>query len=108
MNSGGKILIVGIVLAAVIFIGAWVAIARRRPKIAEAEADAPEPTLALDQSAHDSVEHIFDDEFREELKNRGRLHFEKVIGENAMFLQQDLRQTTSQLNDYMRAEITRT
>lgn len=25
-----------------------------------------------------------------------------------MFLQQDLRQTTSQLNDYMRAEITRT
>jgi hypothetical protein len=36
------------------------------------------------------------------------LHFEKIIGENAMFLQQDLRQTTSQLNDYMRAEITRT
>jgi hypothetical protein len=62
----------------------------------------------LEQSADKDVEHIFNDEFREELRNRGRLHFEKIIGENAMFLQQDLRQTTSQLNDYMRAEITRT
>jgi hypothetical protein len=55
--------------------------------------------------AHQDVEHIFDDEFREELRNRGRLHFEKIIGENAMFLQQDLRLTTSQLNDYMKDEI---
>ena len=54
------------------------------------------------------VEHIFNDEFREELRNRGRLHFEKIIGENAMFLQQDLRLTTSQVNDYMKQEITKT
>jgi hypothetical protein len=53
------------------------------------------------------VEHVFNDEFREELRNRGRLHFEKIIGENAMFLQQDLRLTTSQLNEYMKTEITR-
>ncbi|MDB5182122.1 MAG: hypothetical protein JWP13_885 [Candidatus Saccharibacteria bacterium] len=53
------------------------------------------------------VEHIFNDAFREELRNRGRLHFEKIIGENAMFLQQDLRLTTSQLNEYMKTEITR-
>lgn len=53
-----------------------------------------------------AVEHIFNKEFREELRNRGRLHFEKIIGENAMFLQQDLRLTTSQLNEYMKAEIT--
>ena len=53
------------------------------------------------------VEHIFNDEFREELRNRGRLHFEKIIGENAMFLQQDLRLTTSQLNDFMKTEVTR-
>jgi hypothetical protein len=33
------------------------------------------------------------------------LHFEKIIGENAMFLQQDLRLTTSQLNEYMKTEI---
>lgn len=58
--------------------------------------------------AEDDVEHIFNDEFREELRNRGRLHFEKIIGENAMFLQQDLRLTTSQLNDFMKQEITKT
>jgi hypothetical protein len=62
---------------------------------------------SLQQAAEDDVEHIFNDEFREELRNRGRLHFEKIIGENAMFLQQDLRLTTSQLNEYMKAEITK-
>lgn len=59
------------------------------------------------EAADQQVEHIFNDEFREELRNRGRLHFEKIIGENAMFLQQDLRLTTSQLNEYMKSEITR-
>jgi len=57
--------------------------------------------------AEKDVEHIFNDEFREELRNRGRLHFEKILGENAMFLQQDLRLTTSQLNEYMKGEISR-
>ena len=60
----------------------------------------------LTEKAKEDVEHIFNDEFREELRNRGRLHFEKIIGENAMFLQQDLRLTTSQLNDFMKTEIT--
>lgn len=58
------------------------------------------------EQAEQDVEHIFNDEFREELRNRGRLHFEKIIGENAMFLQQDLRLTTSQLNEYLKKEIT--
>ena len=61
----------------------------------------------LTEQAERDVEHIFNDEFREELRNRGRLHFEKIIGENAMFLQQDLRLTTSQLNEFMKTEITR-
>jgi len=60
----------------------------------------------LTDKAKDDVEHIFNDEFREELRNRGRLHFERIIGENAMFLQQDLRLTTSQLNDFMKTEMT--
>ncbi len=60
----------------------------------------------LTREAKEDVEHIFNDEFREELRNRGRLHFEKIIGENAMFLQQDLRLTTSQLNDFMKSEVT--
>jgi hypothetical protein len=58
------------------------------------------------EAAEQDVEHIFNEAFREELRNRGRLHFEKIIGESAMFLQQDLRLTTSQLNDYMKTEIT--
>ena len=52
-----------------------------------------------------SASSVFNNEFREELKNRGRLHFENIINENAMFLQQDLRLTTSQLNDFMKEEI---
>jgi hypothetical protein len=63
---------------------------------------------AFSDAAEKDVEHIFNDTFREELRNRGRLHFEKIIGENAMFLQQDLRLTTSQLNEFMKTEITRT
>ena len=61
----------------------------------------------LADKVKDDVEHIFNDEFREELRNRGRLHFEKIIGENAMFLQQDLRLTTSQLNEFMKNEISK-
>src|ERR1700682_1422401 len=62
---------------------------------------------SFEDAASQDVERIFNDEFRQELRNRGRLHFEKIIGENAMFLQQDLRLTTSQLNEYMKTEITR-
>lgn len=61
---------------------------------------------AMDSAPDQAVEHFFDKSFREDLRNRGRLHFEKIIGENAVFLQQDLRLTTGQLNDYMKNEIT--
>ena len=64
-----------------------------------------DPLDSVEDSAKKDVEHIFNEDFREELRNRGRLHFEKIIGENAMFLQQDLRLTTSQLNEYMKTEI---
>lgn len=67
----------------------------------------PKPEKSPEKIAEEGAQHIFDDKFREELRNRGRLHFEKIIGENAMFLQQDLRLTTSQLNEYMKSEITR-
>lgn len=66
----------------------------------DAQPDFTEAALA-------DVESIFNDDFREELRNRGRLHFEKIIGENAMFLQQDLRLTTSEVNAYMKEEITK-
>lgn len=102
MNTGGLILVIGSLMSAT---AAFVWLALRLGAQPKAKKNAG---VLLENAAKEDVEHIFNDEFREELRNRGRLHFEKIIGENAMFLQQDLRQTTSQLNDYMRAEITRT
>lgn len=107
MNTWGLGLIIGaLVLAALAFV--WVAIklgssagpAKGRPGKSGSEA----ATEAIDAN----TEQVFNDEFREELRNRGRLHFEKIIGENAAFLQQDLRLTTSQINEYMKQEITKT
>lgn len=66
------------------------------------------PKLSFDELANREAEKVFNDEFREELRNKGRLHFEKVISENAMFLQQDLRLTTSQVNSYLKDEINKT
>src|SRR5882724_11967865 len=80
----------------------WLAVRLGSP--GKSQAAAPE---AVEEAAEQDVEHLFNQDFREELRNRGRLHFEKIIGDNAMFLQQDLRLTTSQLNEYMKDEITR-
>jgi hypothetical protein len=103
MNTGGLILVISSLLSAT---AAFVWLAMRIEGGGGHKAKLPDGKI--EDAVKTDVEHIFNDEFREELRNRGRLHFEKVIGENAMFLQQDLRQTTSQLNDYMRAEITKT
>ena len=96
-------LIIGSLLAATLAF-MWMAVrlgggAQKRPQQGSSD---------IAKAAEDDVEHIFNDTFREELRNRGRLHFEKIISENAMFLQQDLRLTTSQLNEYMKSEITHT
>lgn len=86
--------------------------AKAQPAVATSDVSHPATSgqaadvrQSFTRQAELDVEHIFNDQFREELRNRGRLHFEKIIGENAMFLQQDLRLTTSQLNDYMKEEI---
>jgi hypothetical protein len=103
MNQGGLILIIGALIAAAAAF-TWLAVkienAPRR-KSGRLPAD-------VSTAAQDDVEHIFNEEFREELRNRGRLHFEKIIGENAAYLQQDLRRTTADMNDYMRREISQT
>jgi len=36
-----------------------------------------DPNASLEDAANRDVEHIFNEAFREELRNRGRLHFEK-------------------------------
>lgn len=99
------IIIGSLLLASSMFI--W-AMALKSKEPAKKDKSNTEASKALGEAAEHDVEHIFNDAFREELRNRGRLHFEKIIGENAMFLQQDLRLTTSQLNDYMKQEITKT
>lgn len=123
MDSLQIILIVGAIMAVgVSFL--WISLARSKKKSAlqqdssdshvgqKATRTKPKSTGDGNAAAQDlrdaadyDIEHIFNTEFREELRNRGRLYFEKIINENAMFLQQDLRLTTSELNDYMKQEI---
>ncbi|HEX8182560.1 MAG TPA: hypothetical protein VF575_03070 [Candidatus Saccharimonadales bacterium] len=94
--------VLGSLAAVLIYVTIENNIVHKKPKVKAAGG-----IRAIDEAADKHVEQIFNDDFREELRNRGRLHFEKIIGENAMFLQQDLRLTTSQLNEYMKSEITR-
>ncbi|MFZ1484071.1 MAG: hypothetical protein WAS36_03605 [Candidatus Saccharimonadales bacterium] len=101
MTTWQLIVIVGSLLAAT---GAFIWLALR---IGSGGVGGKKAVTDIESAAEDDVEHIFNETFREELRNRGRLHFEKIISENAMFLQQDLRLTTSQLNEYMKSEITR-
>ncbi len=106
MNTWGLGLVIG-ALSATALAFVWVAL-----KLGSSASGGKKKTKdgkeILTDAAEADVEHIFNEEFREELRNRGRLHFEKIIGENAMFLQQDLRLTTSQINEYMKQEITKT
>lgn len=60
---------------------------------------------SYEKMMQDDVYHIFGKEFHEELRNKARLDFQKVINENAMFLQQDLRLTTSEINEYLKKEV---
>jgi hypothetical protein len=57
------------------------------------------------EMAEEDVSHLFNKEFREELRNRGRLRFESIVNENAMFLKQDLDVTIAQLNEYIKKVI---
>lgn len=51
------------------------------------------------------VNQAFTDDFREELRSRARQQFEQLIHENAMFLQQDVRVSAAQLDDFMKKEV---
>jgi len=102
MNAWGLGLVVGALLCAALAF-CWVAYA-----VSGAGLKKKSEAEVFTEAAEKDVERIFNEDFREELRNRARLHFEKIIGENAMFLQQDLRLTTSQLNEYMKSEITKT
>lgn len=60
-----------------------------------------------EELAADEVHHLFDDAFREELKERGRLYFERVINENAALFKQDLDATVAHINTELRQHVAR-
>lgn len=55
-------------------------------------------TQLSDDDAIAAEQHFFDENFREELRNHGRLYFEKVINENGVLFKQDLDATIAQVN----------
>ncbi len=57
--------------------------------------------------AVDAVENIFDEEFRAQLKEHGRLYFERVINENAALFKQDLDATVAHINTELRQHVAR-
>jgi dsDNA-binding SOS-regulon protein len=50
------------------------------------------------QAAATTAEQAFNQDFREELRNSGRLHFENIVVDNAKLLNQSLGTTINQLN----------
>ena len=102
------VLIVGS-LAAICFGFVWIVVTLNRLQgggpARSGKKSVDELNKAYSDIAEEDATHLFNKEFREELRNRGRLRFEKIIDENAMFLKQDLDLTISQLNEYMKKEI---
>lgn len=81
--------------------------ARRKKSTAKADGivggkDTKKLEKAYDAATQNDPYHIFGKEFQEELRNKARLDFQRVINENAMFLQQDLRMTTAEINEYLK------
>lgn len=60
-----------------------------------------------EQEMTDAARQVFDDTFREELRQHGRQYFEKVIIENAALFKQDLDATISQVNTELEVHIIR-
>lgn len=95
-------------LAAVFSGFVWVVVSLNRLQngaTTSGKKSVPDLNKAYTDIAEEDAAHLFNKEFREELRNRGRLRFEKIIDENAMFLKQDLDMTISQLNEYMKKQI---
>lgn len=66
------------------------------------------PRNIAGEAVNETIGRAFTDDFREELRNRARQQFEKLIQENAMFLQQDVRVSATQLDDFMKKEVVAT
>lgn len=65
------------------------------------------PQKTSGNPALDAVELVFDEDFREELRNHGRLYFERVINENAALFKQDLDATVTYVNTELKQHMAR-
>lgn len=107
MTSGGLIYL-AVTLLAVLAGFVWVAFELRNVQSGTpGRRGAKTASDAYIDTAKEDIDHLFNKEFREELRNRGILRFEKIINENAMFLKQDLDLTGSQINEYLKKEISK-
>ncbi len=102
MESWQLILTLGLVLSAVVVLVTAVVL-HKSTHTTVTKRDAKEHIAA----AQKDVEHIFNEDFREQLRKTGIEQLEKIIQENATFLQQDLRLTSSQLSDFMKQSISK-
>jgi hypothetical protein len=103
-------------LAAVMAGFVWIMLAlnrlRQAPSAAAGDDKAAEHLSTPDiaqlyvTNVEKEVAQLFTNEFRETLKAHGQQRFEKIIDENALFLKQDLDMIASQLDEYMRAQMT--
>jgi len=59
------------------------------------------------EMALDEVHGLFDDTFREELRNHGREYFDRVIAENATLFKQDLDATIEHVNTELKQHMAR-
>lgn len=66
-----------------------------------------QPQPSPDDVAAATEQHFLDENFQEELRNHGRLYFEKVISENGALFKQDLDATIVQLNAQIKEHTTK-
>lgn len=100
MDLWQLLLIVGTLIAVLI---AFIWVALRLSLVSKSSGISPKDTAAA--SVNVAVNQAFTEEFQEELRQRARQQFDKVMQDNAMFLQQDIRVGAAQLNELMKQEI---
>ena len=93
------LLIIGVLLATMIAF-VWMAI-----KVNTISRPEPKGRNSASEAVNEAMSQAFTEDFREELRQRARQQFEKIIHENAMFLQQDVRVSATKLDEFMKQEI---
>jgi hypothetical protein len=108
--SEGQVIVLGALAVVLIICAIWAGTMFKRAQPGGAKPGAQKQggklaPKAQTELAEEDINHLFNQDFREELRNRGRLRFENIVNENAMFLKQDLDITIAQLNEYIKKVI---